>query len=140
MAHDDTLPPPRSLSDARARVQAERNIAAAVQGFGHLAGNPFRVLICMALRARGDEAGAPRYRDGPAPLLQALGRTDPPPDDVSDEAERVRHANDVTLRRAIGDLLKADVITYAVRARKGEPAQFRLHLDGPPAPASQRQA
>lgn len=100
----------------------------ALINWSHLPSNARFVLIMMA-SVTLDENPKPKYWGGDEPLLQALGRANPPASDTSVEAQRVRHSNDVTLRKALGQLIAAGALSYAVRPVKGRRAEYWLHLE-----------
>lgn len=102
------------------------NALLVLHNWAHLPANARFVLLKIALIIL-DEDPKPRWWGGEEPLLKALGREDPPPDDMSEEADRVRHANDVALRRSLADLVKAGALSYAVRPVKGRRAEYLAH-------------
>jgi hypothetical protein len=95
---------------------------------GDLPGASFKALIRMALSSR-DADDPPRYHGGPGPLLLALGRHEVEPDDATDEARRMREANEEALRAAIQPLRKRGLVTYAVTPVRGRAPEYWLYLD-----------
>ncbi|HEY6793283.1 MAG TPA: hypothetical protein VI248_01230 [Kineosporiaceae bacterium] len=104
-----------------------RNVELVVQQFGDLSGSAFKVLTCMAHWAH-DGTDPPKYYKGRADLLLALGRVDPPDDDASPEADRLRNANSKALREAVAELRAAGIVSYAVTPTKHRTPEYFLHL------------
>lgn len=105
-----------------------RNAGLVTAYWGTLPGAAFKVLTRMALSSRdGDKP--PHYRAGTGPLLIAMGRPLPEPEDHSDDAERVRECNAEMLRRAVLQLRQAGVVTYAVAPARHRTPEYWLHLE-----------
>lgn len=103
--------------------------------WAHLPGTAFKVLTRMALICL-DSSPRPRWWGGSDVLLHAIGRADPPAEDTTDTAAAARHANSVALRSALGDLVKAGALTYAVRPSRTKAAEFWVHFDPQEKPAA----
>jgi len=99
------------------------NALQVLHGWAHLPPNARFILLQMALTIL-DEDQRPRWWGGDDLLLAALGRQDPPRDDVSDEAERIRNANGATLRKAISDALRAGALEYAIRPSRHRSGEY----------------
>lgn len=104
------------------------NVELVIEQFGDLSGSAFKVLTCMAHWAH-DADSPPKYFKGQAALLLALGRTNPPDDDESPEAARLRNANAKALREAVAELRAREIVSYAVKPTKHRTPEYFLHLD-----------
>lgn len=99
------------------------NATEVLHGWAHLPPNARFVLLAMALTIP-DETRRPRWFGGDERLLSALGRADPPKHDRSEEAERIRHTNGVTLRKAVSDAVRAGALEYAVRPSRNRSGEY----------------
>jgi hypothetical protein len=96
--------------------------------WAHLPGNAFKIIVRIGLITLDSDPN-PRWWGSNAPLLQAIGRTDPDDGDTSAQAAAMRHANGVALRAGIGDAVRAGALSYAVRPSRTRRAEYWLHLE-----------
>lgn len=113
------LPTPAERRPGGNRLMGAGNALLVCDHWHHLPANPFKIFIRMSLLIL-DKDEKPVWRGGDSYLLQALGR-------AGLEDERAIHAADVTLRKAIGHLLREGALEYKIRPRKGLRPEYWCH-------------